>query len=113
MIAFTLDRQYHCLWKNAPSDSKELFGDDFTKRMTITNNEKIFQTASRNYNSSWDKNSKNLRRFPKKSCKSKSIWLQKQKKLVNTRNITTTRIQNIQKERDINGKFRSYKYYKK
>ena len=31
--------------------------------MTITNNEKIFQTASRNYNSSWDKNSKNLRRF--------------------------------------------------
>ena len=30
--------------------------------MTITNNEKIFQTASRNYNSSWDKNSKNLRR---------------------------------------------------
>ena len=62
MIAFTLDRQYHRLWKNAPSDSKELFGDDFTKRMTITNNEKIFQTASRNYNSSWDKNSKNLRR---------------------------------------------------
>ena len=37
MIAFTLDRQYHRLWKNAPSDSKELFGDDFTKRMTITN----------------------------------------------------------------------------
>lgn len=33
--------------------------------MTITNNEKIFQTASRNYNSSWDKNSKNLRKFPK------------------------------------------------
>lgn len=63
MIAFTLDRQYHCLWKNAPSDSKELFGDDFTKRMTITNNEKFFQTASRNYNSSWDKNSKNLRRL--------------------------------------------------
>ena len=42
-VAFTLDRQYHCLRKNVPSDSKEPFGDDVTKRMTtITNNKKTF-----------------------------------------------------------------------
>ena len=65
-IAFILDRQYHCLRKNVPSDSKELFGDVVTKRMTtITNNQKLFQTTSKNYNSSRKKNSKTLRRFPK------------------------------------------------
>ena len=47
-IAFTLDRQYHCLRKNVPYDSKESFGDDVTKRMTtMKNNEKLFQTTSK------------------------------------------------------------------
>lgn len=38
-IASILDRQDHCLRKNISLDSKKLFGDGVTKRMTaITNN---------------------------------------------------------------------------
>ena len=45
-IAFTLERQYHCLGKNVSSDSKKTFGDDVKKRIatiTITNFSKLHQ----------------------------------------------------------------------
>ena len=54
---------YHQL-KNPGNLLKEPFGDNVTKRMTtITNNKILFQTISKSCNSSWDKNSKNLKRF--------------------------------------------------
>ena len=40
-----------------------------------------------------------------KTLRLKENMATKTKTLVNTRNITTTRIRNIQKERDIDGKF--------
>lgn len=66
-IAFSLGRKYYALRKNVPPESKELFGDDIAKRMaTLINNKKLFESSSSSntYFSTYDKNSKNLRRFP-------------------------------------------------
>jgi len=114
-IAFSLGRKYYALRKNVPPESKELFGDDIAKRMaTLINNKKLFESSSstNTYFSTYDKNSKNLRR----SLKTLGIKISagiKTNTMVNTRNTRTTRVANIQKERNIEGKCKQYWEHKK
>ena len=70
---------------------------------TITNNKRLFQTASKNYNLP---ELKNLSRFLQNLGNQSQNGYQNKNTGQYQKISTTAKIQNIQMERDINGQFR-------